>query len=271
MRLEQIDRRVLGALRLRDTTSGMDIAEPLVVTAAGVDIRRNRRGDYVIFETPEHTDLQRHTTEFFEPLSQPSPRSVEIWVHIRDPQERYLARQIRVLLPREPNAAIASQSLFQAIVVSLFPAPTAATRPTWAVVRATLRHHDTRHRLPWAMIRVSRVSGSAAPTWSQADWRGECLIAVPTIPLVNWEAVSGPVLTRSVEVLYAGFVDPAVVPLPTPPAGATLVDLNPTYWPDPDALEQLPARAVEIDSDESPPYTLAAGQDIAATLLIHAP
>lgn len=266
MRVQQIDHRVLGALRLRDAITGMDIRESMVITALGVEIRRNRRGDYVIFETPAYPTLQAHTANFFEPLPQPNPQTVEIRFQIRAPKEqdlppkgKYLPRAIKVRLPRDPKAANASESLFQPVLVPLFPSPTASTRSTWALVRATLRDQGNQQRLPWAMIQVSHTSGNANPTWYQADWRGECLIAVPTIPLVTWQAV---------EVIYKGRFDPKVKSLPEPKPGATLEDLNPEYIPDPDVLQQLPVKAVQLASG-APPHTLTAGQDQAETLLVN--
>jgi hypothetical protein len=263
MRTEQIDRRVLGALRLRDAITRVDVRKPMTVTASGVKIQCNRRGDYVIFETPGYPALQAHTTEFFAPPSQPSPRTVAIRFQIRDPKGQYLPRQVQVLLPRDPQAADVSESLFQPVLVTLYSSPTASTRSTWAVVRATIRDQVNQQRLPWAMIQVSCTSGNTTPTWFQADWRGECLLAVPTIPLLV--PASG-TWTTAVEVTYRGRFDPQVRPLPEPAPGAPLEDLNPEYLPDPEVLQQFPEKAVTL-ALRAPPYTLTAGQDRSEILL----
>lgn len=272
MRVEQIDRRVLGALRLRDAITGMDVRESMTVTASGVKIQCNRRGNYVIFETPGYPDLQAHTTEFFEPPSQPNLRTVPIRFEIRDPKGQYLSRQVKVFLPRDPDPKVAksSESLFQPVLVPLYPSPTAFTRSTWAVVRATIRNQNPdqegkQRRLPWTMIQISRTSGNTAPIWFQADWRGECLIAVPTIPLLT--TGSGAVLTKALEIIYQGCFDPEVKSLVEPKPGYRLEDLNHEYLPDPDVLQKLPIKAVTLASG-APPYTLAAGQDQPETLLV---
>ncbi len=169
MSLEVCDRRVLGAVRCLDATTGAPLLVPVSVTAKGISFVRNRSGYYVIFGALGYPSLQAHTTVFQEPPttsdheSVPPLGSVPIKFQVSDPNGQYLPRGYTLSLPRDPDPENANQSnsLFQPANVLLYPTPTARTVPGWAVIRATVQEEGTNpQRLPWTLIRVVPNSSS---------------------------------------------------------------------------------------------------------------
>lgn len=266
MRADLIERRVLGVIQCVDAVTGETIDNQLSITAAGVQFTRNRSGKYAIASAPG--DLQTHDSAFAQPPTTPGLETVAIQVQVIDPSGHYLPRQQTIQLPRDPNpeAADGASSLFQPIAMRLLCSPTAKTGSEWAVIRATVKNQTTNERLPWALIRVVQ-SNPAQVTLSQADWRGEALIAVPGIPLRMSGSGTDAVSTDEVAVEMEVIFDPKLQPIAATADVATQVDRNPTYIPDPDDLE---TRRANLPSGRLS-YKVASGRDRSAILAVPLP
>ena len=163
MSLECIDRRVLGAVRCLDATTGSLLSNPMLVKAKGINFGRNRSGYYVILGAPGYPSLQAHTSVFQQPLATPALGSVTVELQVSDPSGQYLPRLYNLPLPRDPlpQNADRSNSLFQPADILLYPTPIAHTASGWAVIRATVREDGIKpQRLPWSLIRVVPNSSS---------------------------------------------------------------------------------------------------------------
>ncbi len=223
MRLEHVDRRVLGALRFLDAATSRRIGTPLKISANGLRLVLNRQGDYVIFAAP---DLEAHTVEFLEPPASPAIGSTRIEMTIEDPDGEYLSQRVVIALPRNPdrktpddrNRADAPDSIFRAIEAPLYLAPAARTASSWALVRATVVRQGTTEPLAGALIRVLNQSDGAVRARGLADERGEVLVAVPDIQVTNWNQAPGPgpVITFQVAVTIETIFDPAARGFPNP-------------------------------------------------------
>jgi hypothetical protein len=220
MRLEHVDRRVLGALRFLDAATGRRIGAPLRIAAPGVRLALNRMGDYVIFEAP---GFEAYTAAFLDP---PAVASARIEMTVEDPEGEYLPQRVAIDLPRnldrktpeDRDRADASDSVFRAIETPLYPAPAARVAPSWALVRATVLRQGTTETLAGALIRVLDRNNNAVMARGLSDGRGEALVAVPGIQVTNWNQAPGPgpVTTHQVAVTIETIFDPAARGFPNP-------------------------------------------------------
>lgn len=272
MRREWVDHRILGAVRCLDAVTGLPLPQPLMIQATGLVVMRNRRGDYVLAVAPDHPVLQAYSTRFLQPPASPTVGAITVPLQVFDPSGEYLPRQFRLQVPRnpDPKAATTADSLFQPVRLLLYPSPTARTRSTWAVVRATVKETGTNHRLPWALIRVVRNSNTPAavlpePVLQLADWRGEALIAVAGIPVRTWEEGTGPVLANDVEVTLEVVFDPMLTKIPDTADLSILPDPNASYLPHP---EDLNDRRSSLRLGTITPYRLASGRSHTSELVV---
>src|SRR5207253_7287921 len=123
--IDQVDSRVLGAVRFADATTQRWVTSPLDVTAPGATLLRNRSGAYVIAAA---AGLEPYLGVFALDLAAlPAGGPVTVTMTVRDPTGHYLARTVDVTLPRDPDpdGAAAGGSLFRAVQVPLYPAPAA--------------------------------------------------------------------------------------------------------------------------------------------------
>ena len=266
MILDQVDRRVLGAISFLDATTRLSITSPLEVEASGVRLVCNRRGLYVVMSA---TGLRAYTEAFQE---QPRPpdtgalalESVPIELTVRDRRFEYMPRRSTIRLPRDPDPANANQgnSLFRPIEVALFPSPAAVIGPGWAVIRATVREKGTNRLLPWSLLRV--MSNGAVPrllALGVADNRGEALVAVPGIPITTFGETEGPVVAEEIDATLEVVFDANVKKIDGPVTTRVEDDPNGGYLPDPDQLRTRPA-------SDSFKFKLASGRVRAETLLV---
>lgn len=266
---EMIDRRVLGAVRPVDITTGLPIRAPLRVEGGGLDLRRNRRGDFVIWHA---AGLETHTQAFGAPPAAPPIGARPFDLSITDPAGNYLPRRSRLALPRtiDPNAP---NSIFIPAAIPLYPAPAAHTESSWAVIRGTVREAGTGKRLPWALIRVLHATQNTILASGLADARGEALVAIPGILITMPADDSGPVLTTELAVkLTVSFDAAGLRKLSDEDLAAGTRDPNPNFVPDPDALGALASRAAQIQASGEPAPSatgkLAAGRTLIADVLV---
>lgn len=265
--VERSDRRILGAIRAVDVVTGLQIPAPIQLQATGVKFTRNRRGLYILWSAPGFESY----SQAFQDLPGIAPRFLTIQAIALSGQ--YLPRRFSLELPRtaDPTQADQPDSLFQPAVLGLYPAPQARAIASWAVIRATVVNAATQHRLPWALLHVTRASDPAINTLSQADWRGEALIAVPGIPVTmsateaeTPEAEESPVVVTAVEAAIAVTFDNSLQTFSETADLSLLPNPNPTYVPDPDDLQ---TRRSELPGGTLL-YSLSAGGDRAERLAV---
>ncbi len=252
---EFLDRRVFGALRLQDGLTGLALQRPLHLASDRLVLKRNRQGDYVIFDVLDEAELHGHTVIFSVPPTVPPVESVSIDLNIYDPLGEYLPRRYQLRLPRDrdPQSNVA---IVKPILIPLYRSPSARTEPNWAVIRATLLDQTTGQRLPWAVVNVVRNSTT---TSAMSDWRGEALIAVPGIPVTTWDAGGGAVLATEVDARLDVVFDSLLRPLnPVNPDLAHDNNPNPDYIPDPDLFQST---APSLRRGSRSGYKLAASRD----------
>lgn len=249
MRLEHIDRRVLGALRFLDPATRLPIAGPLLIDAPGGRLMRNRMGDYVIFDAPGLAD---HTAEFLQPPAAPAIGSVPLELTVSDPEGQYLPQRVVIALPRNRDAG-ADDAIFRPIETPLYLAPAGRTASGCALVRAAVVRSGTTQALAGALIRVlNRNDNDTVLARGLSDARGEALVAVPGIQITNWnqEPGEGPVTTPQIAVTIEVIFDPVA-------QGA----------PNPRALEDRSADLLTGEQDAE----LASGQTLVITLSVNVP
>jgi len=231
VRLERVERRVLGAVRFLDATTRLPVRSSLRVAGEGVRLVRNLQGLFVVQEAP---GLAAHVEAFLAPPPHPALGGLRVELAVSDPGSRYLPRALSLRLPRDPDPAQAEEddSLFRPVDALLYPAPAASVAPGWAVVRATVVRAGTGEPLAGALLRVVRKSDGEVLARAQSEWRddvrGEALVAVAGVPVTTWGdgAPDEPVLVNELPVALEAFFDPAF----DPAAGRA---------PDPDRMELL--------------------------------
>ncbi|HWS99294.1 MAG TPA: hypothetical protein VN256_03405 [Pyrinomonadaceae bacterium] len=242
MRVEQLERRVLGAVVFQDSTTGTRVLGPLRVSARGVHVVRNRSGCYVVFSAP---GFKAYTDSFLrQPVAAPPPDgialgSVSVEISVSDPSGRYLPRRGTVSLPLDPATTRPDEGawLFAPVGVRLFPSPTYGTVPGWAVIRATVRERGMTDRLPWSLIKVKRAGTENVLATGLADRRGEALVAVPGLPVTTSDTGTGTVLTSEIAVELEVIFDTRVKKVRDPEDLEALAHSPDAYIPDPFALE----------------------------------
>jgi len=259
--LERFDHRVLGALRLVDGATGAPLDLPMLVSASGARILRNKSGLYVI---REWIPLAAHAAEFSAPPATPPVGDQPITISIRDPLGRYLARSVVIGLPRDPlpaNAANAD-SLFRAVDVPMYPGSIAPVSGNWAVVRVTLTGTPGGDALGGALLRV--VSGGNVIARGLTDWRGEALVPVVGIPVTTWSIEPGAVVVSEISATIQAAFDEdsgtrvSAAQLAAGSAPATTPSVNPS------ALEEDFADLPQVGTS----VMLAAGRPLHVSLQI---
>jgi hypothetical protein len=218
--IDAVDHRALAALSFVDAVTGVRVRGPLQLSAPGARFVRNRSGAYAVTAA---RGLAAHLDAFDKPPGAPGIGTVDVFIDVTDPARRYLPRQTRLQLPRDPDPARADHplSLFHIPAVALYPAPAAPIFPGWAVVRARVTDRSTGEGLPWVLLRLRRaqVATNVEPPLGRglADRRGEALVAVSGIPVTNWDAAdNGPVLSSDVDAVLEAYFDPGATSPPDP-------------------------------------------------------
>jgi hypothetical protein len=226
---DRIEWRVLGAIRFVDATTGVPVERSLRVQAPGASLVRNRSGLYVI----RHWDvLAAHESEFLAPPATPALGSQSLSLTVTDPAGAYLPIAAQIPLPRagDPAQAEAANSLFQPVVVPLYPAASAPVGANWAVLHVSLTETASGDALGGALLRV-RLNGTVLAR-GLTDWRGEALVPVVGVPVTTFSEDADAVVISEINVsLQAAFdadsgrrTPAAQVRAGRPPAVLPLVD-----------------------------------------------
>ncbi len=241
MRIERVERRVLGAISFRDAATNLRILNSLRIEAESVRFVRNRSNCYVITAAP---NFQAYVDSFAAQPIAPDPQSivtesVAVEIKVSDPRGNYLPRRSTIRLPLDPATAKPESGgwLFESIDVPLFPAPASGTVPGWAIIRATIREEGTTDRLPWALIKVRRAGNSQLIAVGLADERGEALVPVPGIPVTASDTGTGAVLTSEIEVSLEAIFDTRVRKIRDPEDLDATLHQSREYIPNPSELE----------------------------------
>jgi hypothetical protein len=217
--LENVDRRVLGAVRFIDATTQMKVADGLQVQSETAMLRLNRAGLFVIWHV---SGLQTHEAAFESPPTVPAVGSIPVALTVSDTSSRFLPRSCTLQLPRDPDPGHASLagSLFQPIDVRLLPAPTAPVLSGWALIRATVKKAGSDSVLPGALILVLKADGSLLArgmSEMRGGTQGEALVAVPGIPVTTFgDGGGGAVISTEIDVTIQTIFDPTATDPPDP-------------------------------------------------------
>lgn len=190
--LDQVDQRVLGALRFSDRATEEWIIRPLSVSSNKARLFRKANGLYIIAEAD---GLKEHATSFESVPDHPPTGTIAIDVMVNDLLGNYLPRQVRVRLPRNPDPQKSSQagSLFQAINVSLYPSVSARLSDSWSTIRASVNEIDSTSGkiipVSGSLLRAVRKSDNEVLSSGISDPDGEALVVVPGIPIINFSHV----------------------------------------------------------------------------------
>jgi hypothetical protein len=221
MIVENVDRRVLGAMRCVDAVSNTPITEVISVHSTMLDIRRNSSGSYVIFNAPG----SRRLTEQFDVIP-PWPGATFFEAIIEPGSTRYLPRRAQVSIPRsvkldDPNSVMVPQD------VPVYVAPSAPLLPNWAVVRIAVKKAGTAdERLAWTILRMTRDSDGSVLATGMSDTRGEAVLAVPGLGQAANQNGGGAVVATTVDATVTALFDPSNLS-------------QPKQWlPDPDVVLQ---------------------------------
>jgi hypothetical protein len=198
--LDRTERRVLGALRCVDATTGAPVLQALQVEAPpGVHIQRSRSGLFVVHGA--------------SPLVAAAGRagSLPLMLKVGDPQGQYLSRLVRMDLALHTHLARAALagSLFHPLVVPMYLSSFGRLQPSWVALSASLRAVGSNEALGGVLLRV--VSDGQVLARGISDWRGEALVPVAGMPLTTWCADTGTAAVTAIPATLEAIADPVFV------------------------------------------------------------
>lgn len=202
--LERSEWRALAAIRFVDAITRAPVGVPLSVEAPGAFIRPNRSGLFVVYRWDA---LAAHEPAFPAPPAQPAIGSRTLRVMVRDPAGTYLPLAAALRLPRNPDPAAGTDSLFTPETIALYPSPAARTGANWATVRATVTETRSGDALGGALVRV--LSPDRVLARGISDWRGEALIPVAGVPVTTFSEDESAVVVMDIGVTLEAVFDPA--------------------------------------------------------------
>ena len=262
--VERVERRVLGALRCVDATTGAPLDQTLRLEApAGARILRNRSGLLVIHWWPA---LAQHAAAFASPPADVPLGSLTLMLTVSDPLGHYLPRLVRVALPRDadPTNAELPGSLFRPLTVPMYPSTTARVGANWACVSVSVFELGSGDALGGVLLRV--VAAGALRALGLSDWRGEALVPVAGIPVTTWSSEPGDVVVTQMPAEVQAVVDPASVT--RTPQSVLQAGRTPSALPlvDPAAIETaragLPQASVLVSLAAGRPLHVSLGVDL---------
>lgn len=207
--VERVERRVLGALRCVDATTGAPLGRPLRVQGPdGARIQRNRSGLLVIHEWPP---LALHAAAFPAAPEDIPVGSLPLMLTVSDPLGHYLPRLVRVDLPRDADPANAGQpdSLFRPLNVPMYPSATSPVSANWACVGVNVVEEGSGDALGGVLLRV--VADGRLLALGLSDWRGEAWVPVAGVPVTTWSTQPGAVIVTQIQAELQAVADPQSV------------------------------------------------------------
>jgi len=226
---EDVERRVLGAFRCVDAVTRIQVMDPVVVQSDQLDVRRNASQMWVVFDAPGMYEL---TTQFEVTSAWPAARGFE--VSVRSISRRYLPRRANVNVPRKLAAMSDPDSIMVPQDVVLYPAPTASTLPSWALLRVWVTRNNSDEGLAWAVVRVTRSSDQSLLATGMSNENGDALLAVPGLGVSASQNGGGAVSESTIDVDVAAFwEDPGQQKRPAswiPDPDVILNDLGNSKW-----------------------------------------
>lgn len=184
----RLDRRVLGAMRLVDATTGAAIDRALTIETEA-RVYRQRSGLLVVADAP---GLHGHTLAFQAPPGLPAVGSLPITLRISDPDHQYQPTTVTLPLPRDPDPAVADNVLLPQ-PIRLWRTGAAPVSPSWTVYRATLLATGTDHPIAGALVSLQTDSHTVRVL---SDATGQVTLALVGQPLFTLGADA--TLTRSI-------------------------------------------------------------------------
>jgi hypothetical protein len=180
MIVERVERRILGAIEFVDAWTGARVRDALTLDAPRLRLTRNASSLYVIRDAD---GLAAYTEAFDKP---PVVAADGYALVVSDPQRRYLARSVRVMLPRKDAAATDPDSFLNALRIPLYPSMARNAEPAWPKLRAFVFVTDGAKRVGVAnaLLRLTPAPAGLAPAIALTDANGEAFLAVPGAPPV---------------------------------------------------------------------------------------
>ncbi len=249
--LENVDRRILGAVRFTNAVDGSPVGGALEITAEplaqgavpapnsvfGVRVLRNRFGMHVLQSADGFDD---YTDVFLPEPTAPPDGSQHARLRVKDPAGRFLPARFTVDLPRSLRQGGPTPPIASPLLVPLLPAPAAPLADGWCVLRILVWREVSAPTianpsatlnlpLPGALIVVWPATpeppgpatvplGSGLSDWRQrADGTvadaAEALVAVAGVPVTQWNPVGGgPVVSFAQPARLEVRFDPAFDP-----------------------------------------------------------
>lgn len=262
--VDRSERRVLGAVRCVDATTGAALDRPLRVQAPpGARVQRNRSGLLVIHEW---RPLAPHVAAFAAPPAGVPVGSLPLMLTVSDPLGHYLPRLVRVNLPRDADPANADQadSLFRPLTVPMYPSATGQVGANWACIGVSVFEQGSGDALGGVLLRV--VAAGAVRALGLSDWRGEALVPVAGVPVTTWSTQPGDVIVTQMPAELQAVADPAGVS--RTPQAAVQLGRAPDRLPlvDPAAIEAgragLPQASALVNLAAGRPLHISLGIDL---------
>ena len=218
--LDVSERRILGAFRMVNATTGISVDSDFVVDAGPLNVLRNRSGVFVVRDGPGMRDL----TYKADVQGVAIPGQQQFQLTVTDDRQDFLPRRFKLNLPRKIAPASDPDSVFNAVKVQVYPTAAGQVAQSWAVVRVSVvkAGDPARTGLPWSLVQVKKKSDGTVLSTGMSDARGEALVSVVGLPALSANGGSGTLLSSDVDVNVAAFFDPA--------SGST------DFVPDPDEL-----------------------------------
>lgn len=296
--IEELDQRVLGAVRVVDDSTGLPIVagtelqiqdaaildvsqdppatvQSVRLAPGAVQVQKNRRGWFVVRGAPLFDTYARTFLGPARPAELPDPRVLALRFLVTDRTSGYFPTHYTLPLPRSLQSQ-APDAVQTPVVVRLMRSVTMAAPPSAAVIHLTVVR--TGVNVGGALVRAfaSPRAPNAAPLASTlTEWRevrslGTGALVIPG--LLRFASGSGEqvIITRhpiELEVTYAvafpataGAVPPAEQ---IPDAGALLSAKGPEF------VRRLPAPSdPPLTMSRPSPLTLGAGESITLTITL---
>jgi hypothetical protein len=220
---ERLDQRILGAVQFIDVVSKLPVSLPLRVS--GARVQQNRSGLYVIVAPLTGTPAAAAFEDYLETFpAPPTVANTPLTLRVEDFGGQYLAREFTFPAPLQVANENQANYLFKPVAINLFPSPAAPVQMNWAAVRVHVHRTNSTTPIAGALVRVTRNGQNTPVGVGLSDARGEALVAIAGLPLVEAAEDDGPVLTSEYAASVEARVNPAAL-IPNPDTMAATIGL----------------------------------------------